>query len=289
MDLQKLYTEYQPLLFSIAYRMLGTVSDAEDIVQDVYLHVKETDLNHVKNMRAFLCKMVTNRCLDFLKSASKKREVYIGPWLPEPLILQENDPYYEVIKKEEISFALLLILDQLKPVERAVFILREVLNYDYADIGEIVGKNETHCRKIFSRVKEKFPFTHESKLKTEVHREKIIHTFLSAINQGDFQQLENLLSQDVVLYSDGGGKVYAALKPIHSKTFVLRFIMHLLTEFKMNERIEPSLNIVNVNGQTGFLITDHEQIRTVVSFHVEGEVIKEIYLVRNPEKLNHIY
>ena len=133
MELEKLYSQFQPLLFSIAYRMLGTVSDAEDIVHDVYLQAREKTIEHVENKKAYLCKMVTNKCIDHLKAAGHKREVYTGPWLPEPLILNDNDPTTEVMNGEAISFAILLLLEKLKPVERAVFILREVLDYDYSD------------------------------------------------------------------------------------------------------------------------------------------------------------
>ncbi|WP_442593699.1 RNA polymerase sigma-70 factor [Neobacillus sp. D3-1R] len=290
MGLTELFLGNQPLLFSIAYRMTGTVSDAEDILQDVYLHAREKDVENLDNPRAYLCKMVTNHSLDFLKSARKKREVYIGPWLPEPLIIQENHPYSELIKEESISFALLVLLEKLNPIERAVFILREVLDYNYSAIAEIVGKNANNCRKIFSRVKDKLPplSLENTGIPNESH-ETIIHTFISALNNGNIQQIEDLLARDVVLFSDGGGKVYAALKPVVSSKLVLRFITNLLQQYNQTTTYtDPTLKLVNINGQTGLLTIDQNHIKTVICFQVDNQQMKEIYIVRNPEKLKHV-
>ncbi|HYK74769.1 MAG TPA: RNA polymerase sigma-70 factor [Pseudoneobacillus sp.] len=289
MRLQDLYTQYQPLLFSIAYRMLGTVTDAEDIVQDVYLLVSEKVLDNVDNPKAYLCKMVTNRSLDVLKSARKKREIYTGPWLPEPIIVEENDPYLEVMKRENISFAILILLEKLKPIERAIFILREVLDYDYSSIADILGRNEASCRKIFSRTKDKFPFlTLDDTVKADETKENTIHSFISALNGGNIQQLEKLLAQDVILFSDGGGKVYSALKPVQSKELVIRFITNLIQQFYKTTHTTPTIQLVNINGQTGLLTSDQDQIKTVICFQVDNKQIKEIYIVRNPDKLTHI-
>ena len=194
MELQKLYSQFQPLLFSIAYRMLGTVSDAEDIVHDVYLQAGEKTIEHIENEKAYLCKMVTNKCIDHLKSAAHKREVYTGPWLPEPLILNDNDPITEVMNGEAISFAILMLLEKLKPVERAVFILREVLDYDYSAISQILNRSESNCRKVFSRVKNKFPLIKEEvEAPKDPKIDKIIQTFVLALHQGNIQKIEELL------------------------------------------------------------------------------------------------
>jgi RNA polymerase sigma-70 factor, ECF subfamily len=287
--LDDLYHEYKSLLFSIAYRMLGSVSDAEDIIQDVFLHAGQKDLAQVDNKKAYLCKMVTNACLDYLKSARKKREVYIGPWLPEPLLFQENDPYSEVVKGELVSFAALLLFERLKPIERAVFILREVLEYDYQAIAEIVGRTEITCRKIYSRVKKKLPTLESEEILSEGERkEEIIGSFLAAVFEGDVKQLENLLSHDVTLYSDGGGKVYAAIKPIHSREFVLRFIYSLTKQLDPSGKVTAQVGITNVNGQTGVVAVGVDNVKSVISFRVLNDRIQEIYVVRNPEKLKHI-
>ena len=154
---EQIYLSYRPLMFSLAYRMLGSVMDAEDVVQEAFLYANETNLDHVHNPKAYLCKIVTNRCIDNLRSASKKREVYVGPWLPEPLMTTSTDhqiaPDLAYTHKESLSTAYLLLLQQLSWIERAVFLLREVLQYEYDEIAEIVGKSSTNCRQIFRRAK----------------------------------------------------------------------------------------------------------------------------------------
>ncbi|WP_026692069.1 RNA polymerase sigma factor SigJ [Peribacillus kribbensis] len=285
MELQNVYSEYHPLLFSIAYRMLGTVSDAEDIVHDVYVTASEKSWEHAENRKAYFCKMVTNKSLDYLKSARKKREVYMGPWLPEPLILDPHDPVAEVMKGEAVSFAFLLLLEKLKPIERAVFILREVLEYEYAAIAQILGRSEPGCRKIFSRIKPKLPLIKEE-LKDVPHHQGI-ETFAAALQRGDLSKLEELLLQDVTIYSDGGGKVYAALKPVHSKKLVVRFIANLMEQNHDPEK--PALfQFMTVNSGPGLLIREAGGMLTVCSFHVKQGQIADIYIVRNPEKLEHV-
>ncbi|MEH7110244.1 RNA polymerase sigma-70 factor [Bacillus sp. JJ1764] len=287
MELQELYSQYHPLLFSIAYRMLGTVSEAEDIVQDVYVLASEKSLEHIENKKAYLCKMVTNKCIDHLKSASYKREVYMGPWLPEPLILNENDPISKVMNGEAVSFAFLLLLENLNPIERAVFILREVLEYDYLAISQILNRSEANCRKILSRVKNKFPLIKKESDSTHVPRNnEIVQTFVLALHQGNTQKIEELLHKDVTLYSDGGGKVYAALKPIQSKNLVLRFIANLLAQ-NQTAAVPAIVKLININGEIGLHVLGVDNIKTVFSFHVKNNQIADIYIVRNPEKLKH--
>jgi RNA polymerase sigma-70 factor (ECF subfamily) len=287
MELEELYSQFKPLLFSIAYRMLGTVSDAEDIVHDVYLQASQKTIEDVENQKAYLCKMVTNKCLDHLKSAGYQREVYIGPWLPEPLIINENDPSAELLNKEAISFAFLLLLEKLKPIERAIFILREVLDYEYLTISQILNRSESNCRKVLSRVKQKFPLHEELVVEQESQNNEIIMTFILALHQGNIQKIEELLYEDVNLYSDGGGKVYAALKPLYSKNLVSRFIANLLAQ---NHKAEnPAMaKVINVNGENGLLVMGTDNVKTVFSFHVKNHKISDIYVVRNPEKLKHV-
>ncbi|WP_163100234.1 RNA polymerase sigma-70 factor [Peribacillus alkalitolerans] len=285
MEWQQLYVENRPLLFSIAYRILGTVTDAEDIVQDVFLQASGMELEKVENKKAYLSKMVTNRCLDHLKSARVKREVYTGPWLPEPLIYQDNDPISEVMKGEVISIAVLFLLEKLNPIERAVFILREVLEYDYTVISEIVGRNEANCRKIFSRVKTKIPGMDVESTNIDEGKEDIVQNLVAAIHEGNLQKLENWLSNDVILYTDGGGKVTAAIKPVQSRKLVFRFFTLLLEHFS---KVPITIELVNVNGEAGILFIEPNHLKTVVSFKLEHEQIKEIYIMRNPDKLSHI-
>ncbi|WP_409293893.1 RNA polymerase sigma-70 factor [Peribacillus sp. SCS-26] len=286
MELQNLYSQFQPLLFSIAYRMLGKVSDAEDIVHDVYVQAGEKNIGNVENVKAYLCKMVTNKCIDHLKSAAHKREVYPGPWLPEPLIQDDNNPIVQVMKGEAISFAILMLLENLKPVERAVFILREVLQYDYPEISQMLNRSEVNCRKIFSRVKEKFPMIQEDmKAPNDPETDKIIQNFVWALNEGDMKKIEELVCQDIILYADGGGKVFAALKPVSKRAMVVRFIKNLLSQ---NDKQQVIVQVVKVNGQTGLLVKGDDDVKTVICFHVKNEQISKIYIVRNPDKLQHV-
>ncbi|UUZ84484.1 sigma-70 family RNA polymerase sigma factor [Paenibacillus sp. P26] len=154
--LEEWYTEYKPLLFSIAYRMLGTIAEAEDLVHDTFLSLPKIKEDSVQNVQAYLCKTVTNRCIDYLRSARKQREVYVGPWLPEPLAgPSPDDPQLKAERYDDISFAMLLMYEQFNPVERAIFILREAFDYDYKEIAGIVDKSEVACRKTYSRLKQK--------------------------------------------------------------------------------------------------------------------------------------
>ncbi|MGF9967056.1 sigma-70 family RNA polymerase sigma factor [Bacillus rhizoplanae] len=155
-ELSQLYIKYKSLLFSLAYKMTGSIADAEDIIQDVFIKLNEHEMKHTSNVKAFLCKLVTNRCLDLLKSSKKKRELYVGTWLPEPIAVIETDPLQGILVKNDISYALLVLFEQLNPIERAIFILREILEYDYGTIAEIVQKKEANCRKILSRIKKCF-------------------------------------------------------------------------------------------------------------------------------------
>ena len=287
MEIKELYSQFRPLLFIVAYRMLGTVSEAEDIVHDVFVQVSEKTIEHVENKKAYFCKIVTNKCIDFLKSARYQREVYPGPWLPEPLLLNDNDPIYEVINEETVSFAFLLLLEKLKPIERAVFILREVLEYDYIAISQILNRSEPSCRKLFSRVKKKFPLTNKKEENASVTQNNKIKELVVALQQGDLQKIEGLLNKEVTLYSDGGGKVLAALKPIHSRTLVIRFIVNLLRQNNIAEH-QTIVKMTNVNGGAGLLVMGADKVKTVFSFHVRDDQIVDIYIVRNPEKLKHV-
>ncbi|MEH6891730.1 sigma-70 family RNA polymerase sigma factor [Bacillus sp. JJ864] len=186
-ELSQLYIEHKPLLFSLAYKMTGSIADAEDVIQDVFIKLNEYELKYSKNVKAFLCKLVTNRCLDLLKSSKKKRELYVGTWLPEPIAVIETDPLQEMMMKNDMSYALLVLFEQLNPIERAIFILREVLEYDYETIAEIVQKKEVNCRKILSRIKKVLPELEKQIVVESVKEdhEQIITCFINAIQQGN--------------------------------------------------------------------------------------------------------
>ncbi|MFD1952646.1 sigma-70 family RNA polymerase sigma factor [Paenibacillus thailandensis] len=227
MDTEKMYRAYRPMLFSLAYRMLGSVTDAEDIVHEAFMAVgrlePETRLN---NEKAYLCKIVTNRCLNLLHSSAKQREVYVGTWLPEPLVSQWNadtDPSEIYQQKESLSTAYLLLLQQLNAAERAVFLLREVFEYSYDEIADVVGKSSFNCRQIFHRAKKNICRRKSSGDAANTVTESQVRQFIKALIDGDTGILLQLLAKDAIHYSDGGGKVQAVPHPVAGAANVIKF------------------------------------------------------------------
>ncbi|MCM3560299.1 RNA polymerase sigma-70 factor [Brevibacillus borstelensis] len=286
MDTQQLYVTYKPLLFSIAYRMLGTVADAEDIVQDTFLSLERFQKKNVENIKAWLCKTLTNRCIDFLRSARKKREVYVGPWLPEPVVFRDEQlgPMEQVIRQDQLSIAMLALMESLSPVERAIFILREVLDFDYDEIAEITGKETVNCRKIFSRVKQKLSKELPDKRIDYEQQRMLLESFLQAIHTEDSATLLELLSPDVVLYSDGGGKVKAALRPILSSERVVAFLLGVTRKQSTDYRVE----IANVNGEAGIIAYEGNEVYGINTIKLVDGKIAAVYIIRNPDKLKNV-
>ncbi|WP_338448792.1 RNA polymerase sigma-70 factor [Niallia oryzisoli] len=276
-----IFKQYRALLFSISYRMLGSVTEAEDIVQETFLSYFQHDTGAVKNEKAYLCKMAINLCLDTLKSARKKREVYVGPWLPEPILtpVEQDDPADQAIAKESLSFSYLLLMEKLSPVERAVFLLREVFGFSYREIGEIVTKTEANCRKIFTRLKEKIGAEVQVTTLNNDKNQTIISEFIQAFQNGDMEKIMTLVSEEVVLYSDGGGIVKAAIKPIYSRNHVLSF----LTGIAAKAPADLITKFQNINGQLGVVNYINSYPHSVISFQDQNEQITNIYI--NPEKL----
>lgn len=282
---EQFYQEYKPLLFSIAYRMMGTITEAEDIIHDVILDFEKTNRDQIENIKAYLCKMVTNRSIDYLKSARKQREVYIGPWLPEPLIIHDVDPMNAVLMQDNISYALLTLMEQLSPVERAVFVLREAFGFEYDEIASLLEKEVANCRKILSRARKKLDYK-EDKNDLQVHKEDLQHlvqSFLLAATTGNMDSLLSMLANDTVLYSDGGGKVIAAIVPIKTRDRVAQFIFGLIRKYGQDVEVE----LVFVNRQIGILIKRNHKPENVVCFEIENNQIKHIFSIRNPEKLTY--
>ncbi|TXK74816.1 RNA polymerase sigma-70 factor [Paenibacillus sp. N3.4] len=282
MDLTDLYITYRPLLFSIAYRMLGSVADAEDMVQDTFMQAEKIEENQVLHMKAYLCKMVTNRCMDYAKSARKRRELYVGDWLPEPLQISEDDPLHAIEKDETFSYAFMVYLEKLTPIERAVFILREAFDYDYSEIGDMLGKSEANCRQIFSRLKRKLKENHAPAVHPDEHAADLAQQFLIASSTGNIEGLIRSLTEDVVMYSDGGGKALAARNPIIGRERVMMFLLGIRAKRMENAHYK----MVNLNGLPGVLISENNKITTVFTYELEadGRVLK-LFCMRNPDKL----
>jgi RNA polymerase sigma-70 factor (ECF subfamily) len=287
-EVRALYREHRPLLFSLAYRMLGIVSDAEDVVQDVFSHLNDVNLSSIANKKAYLCKMITNRCLDVLKSARKKRETYVGHWLPEPLPcdLREGgeDPQQSMVHREMVSYAVLALLQQLNPVERAVFFLREAFAFDYGEIASMLNKTAANCRKIHSRAKAKIAMEQSRRLHEPENTDAVVTAFLKAARSGEVEPFARLLAEDAVLYSDGGGRVPAAIRPIETRERILRFLFGLV---RKAEEMALSLEMrpIRINGETGVIIRNQEEIFGIMAFQLRGGRAASVFLLRNPEKL----
>lgn len=290
METEQLYREHRSMLIGLAYRMLGSVVDAEDIVQDAFIAFAQVPEENVRSAKSYLCKMVANRCIDKLRGSVSKRETYIGPWLPEPVITDdrgsmEGDPLNRYVHKESLSTAYLLLLQQLTWTERAVFLLREVLDFDYDEIAEIVGKSSVNCRQIFRRAKRSIG---EAPLTTPALQGKtteLVLRFAEAMQSGSVPKLLEVLAADAVLRSDGGGKILAATKPILGADRIIRFFMGILAKAEG----AYSFGFAEANGLGAIVTHKDGRPHGVLSFEVRGEQIVNLYYVVNPEKMTRLH
>ncbi|MEK8130832.1 RNA polymerase sigma factor SigJ [Paenibacillus filicis] len=284
--MKELYQKYKGPLFKLAYQLTGSVTDAEDVVHDVYLKIVDVPPEKLTQPKAYLCKMVTNRCRDLQKSARRKREQYYGEWLPEPLHSRHDDAMDAVVRDDLLSYAILVLLERLSTTERIVFVLREALGFDYHEIAELVEKSEVNCRKLFSRASAKMGITSEQLVRSEGAPPELVHSFLNALKQGNLNQILTILDKEVVLVSDGGGKVSAVVEPISTSDLVAQFLVGPLRLASMIDGVH--IEVVQMNGQPAFVLRSSEGIHTVGIFHVEKNRIRNIYMVRNPDKLKHV-
>jgi RNA polymerase sigma-70 factor, ECF subfamily len=276
------FDEYRGLLFSIAYRMLSSASDAEDIVQEAFVRWLQSGDEEVQSPRAYLSTIVVRLCINQVESARARREVYVGPWLPEPILTSQHPDMIETaIQGETLTFAFLLLLEKLGPLERAVFLLREVFEYAYPEIAEIVGKSEANCRQILRRAHQHLDEHRPRFAASREQQAQITEQFLRASTSGEMQGLLNLLTDDIVFVGDGGGKVHVPLKPIQGPDKVargttggLRFFAGVQTRLK------------EVNGQPAIIAYLGGQPCGVLICEIAGERIRQIYAVVNPDKLH---
>ena len=278
------FQAHRPLLFGVAYRMLGTITEAEDAVQDAYLRFRGAD-GEIRNPRAYLVTVVTRICLDQLKSARATRETYIGPWLPEPLVQRagaEPSPEETVEGHESVSFAFLVMLEELGPVERAVFLLREVFDYDYGDIADVVQKSEAACRQVFHRARQRLAERHHRHSANYSQRAALTARFLAAANEGNMAGLLEILSADVIAYSDGGGKAAAAINPVFGPDRVARFTIGVARKAP-----PASVELADVNGGPGAILRRRSgRIDSILLLDIgEDGLVQTLYVVRNPDKL----
>lgn len=267
--------------------MLGNVSDAEDIVQDVFTQYLQLDEGKVVNEKAYLAKMIVNRCLNLLRSSRRVREQYVGPWLPEPLPDDDAGTWIDpAVRRENIGYAYLVLLHRLTPLERVVFLLKETFGFDYTSIAEMLEKSAVSCRKTFSRAMRKMGQidTCEQTKNNQIERqEQFVEAFLRASDSGDFKPLITMLLEDVTLVSDGGGKARAAMKPIYGIARVIAFFEGLAAKGVFREGFRP----VRFNGDQGLALRREGKVALVLYAEREpgGSRIQHVWIVVNPDKL----
>ena len=277
------FLSYRPLLFSIAYRMLGSVADAEDALQETWLrwHRAQEQGEEIRNPKAWLTTALSRICLDQLGSARVKREHYIGAWLPEPLVGAAPDVAETALDHESLSTAFLVLLESLSPKERAVFLLHDIFAYDFASIAGVVGESETYCRQLARRARAHMVARRPRYEVDEAQRERLTTRFIEAVSNGDMAALTEVLAHDVVLTADGGGKVNAARKPVIGRDTVATFLLRL---FKLLP-ITPEMLPQAINGEPGAVTMVDGAIGNAVTFDFADDRITQIYIQVNPDKL----
>jgi RNA polymerase sigma-70 factor (ECF subfamily) len=286
MDMDSLYNEYKSLLFLLAYRMIGSVIDAEEIVRESFVTLEQrTDREKIENKKIYLCKIVINECLDFLHLSEKKRELYVGPWLPEPLLDQAeaiDDPSVFYLQKETLSTAYLLFLQKLNHMGRALFLLREIYQFSFDEVAAIVGKSSESCQEILQRAKGSIRFELDP-VDFSV-AEAQVNDFVQAVLERNTDHLLEFIREDVICYSDGGGKIKASRIPIFGLSRVLQLLFHFVEMHEGNF----SLTYATVNKLPGVIVEIGDGLKYVYSFAFKDSKIATIYTVANPDKLTHV-
>jgi len=275
------FNEHRSYLFAVAYRMLGIAEDAEDILQDAWLRFSAARAVELEHPRAYLVTIVTRLCLDVLRSARRRREEYVGVWLPEPVPTSDALPEELAERAETASFAFLLLVDRLNPVERAVLVLHDVFDYSHNEIAEVLGRTPAASRQSLRRARLKLGGATVPTRAPEEDARRLIATFLRAAGDGDVDSLASVLAADVALMSDGGGKAQAASRPLAGRSEVQRFFIAM-------GRMDPDATgeLAEFNGQPAALLYDGEgALTTALLFDVTAEGITAIYAIRNPDKL----
>ncbi|MGW4199319.1 RNA polymerase sigma-70 factor [Streptomyces sp. NPDC005004] len=279
----EVFVAHRNLLFTVAYEILGSAADAEDVVQETWLRWAEVDLAQVRDQRAFLVRVTTRRALDRLRALRRRKETYVGPWLPEPL-LTSPDVAENAELAESLSMAVMLVLETLSPTERAVFVLREVFDVDYDEIAEAVGKTPAAVRQIAHRSRKHVDARRPRTVVTRHQAQAALASFQHAVETGDLQGVLDVLAPDVVLTSDGGGVRRAALRPVLGLTKVVRLLTAGLGGKEGTLTCEPT----TVNGDPALILRLGGEIDSVMAIRVEDGLVTDIYFIRNPAKLTRI-
>lgn len=282
---EQTFEQHRARAFQVAYRISGSVADAEDIVQEAWLRWQAAPRTDIRTPEAWIVTTVARLGIDQLRSARARRETYVGPWLPEPLLElsgeREASPEERLSLADDISMALLHMLERLSPEERAAFLLHDAFDYDYGELAAMLGKSEAACRQTVSRARKRVRDAHPRFDTSTREHHRLATAFGNAIAAADPQALINCLSEDVVFYSDGGGKALAALNPIYGPDHVMRFFFGILKKRPQNLQPRPAI----VNGLPGFVIVVDGEIQSTLSFGVSEGRISAVYMVRNPDKL----
>jgi RNA polymerase sigma-70 factor (ECF subfamily) len=275
------FVTQRPRLVGIAYRMLGSTADAQDVVSEAYLRWQDRRDRDVSSSASYLATIVVRLCIDELRSARVRRESYVGPWLPEPVLVDEAGPESAAELADSLSLAFLVVLEELAPVERAAFLLHDVFDYDYAEISRMLERGEPACRQLVSRARRRVgERRHRFDADEEAGRE-LAERFLIACAGGDLDGLMSLLSGDVVLWTDGGGVVKAARRPIQGASKVARFLVAIATGIPADTEFRPS----SVNGRPGYLFIEGGVVTSTLSFDIVDGLVVGIASVLNPDKL----
>ncbi|MES1209288.1 MAG: sigma-70 family RNA polymerase sigma factor [Pseudomonadota bacterium] len=275
------FERHRSFLAGLAYRMLGSVAEAEDVVQDAYLRWREVDRTAIEEPRAYLARVVSRLCLDHLKSASHRREQYVGTWLPEPVVASPAQTL-----ADDLSVALLLALERLSPLERAAFLLHDVFDMDYPDVAAAIERGEAACRQLVTRAREHVRQDRPRYAPSDAEARRLADAFVTAAATGDVNGLARLLADDAVWYSDGGGKRVSALKPIVGKDRIVRFYEGIWAKGSgafSAFQAQP----VTLNGLPGFVFQTAEGIETLAVETANGLIVA-LYAVRNPDKVRHL-
>jgi RNA polymerase sigma-70 factor (ECF subfamily) len=294
-DAVRVFDEHRGLLVSVAYRILGSVTDAEDTVQETYLRWSKVDPSQVSNPRAFLVRVTTRLAIDRLRRAKARRESYVGPWLPEP-ILTGRDVAEDVALAESVSLAMLVVLETLSPLERAVFVLREAFGMPYAEIADVLGRKDDAVRQLGRRARDHVQQRRSRFDADQSEQRRVTERFLQATSTGNLDALMAVLSPGVTLVADGGGRVLAPRRPVLGAEKVARFLLAVATEERMarflksvgSEPIVANLRVsmAPVNGGSGILVVSEDKPISVLVLGVSDGVVRTIYLVANPQKLD---
>jgi RNA polymerase sigma-70 factor (ECF subfamily) len=284
------FENYRTLLFSIAYRMTGSVMEAEDLVQDTFLRYSTVNAAQITSLRAFLITIITRLAINALESARFRRENYIGPWLPEPILTAAHPQLVQPADRENdydsISSAFLLLLERLTPLERAVFVLKEVFDYTYVEIAQILDRTEAACRKLGTRAKKHITEGHPRFSVSTEHYQQVIEHFINACETGNLEALVALLAQEATIYSDGGGKAKAGTRPVSGAEIVARFILGGLRVIADQNYI---WEVVELNGRPAIVVRIAGKAFGVVQLELSDcNHIAEIHFITNPDKIGHL-